>query len=496
MANVLVLGASGYVGGRLVPRLIAQGHHVRCLARSPQKLAGREWSDQVEMFKGDTLDYQSLGPAMRDIDLVYYLVHSMSHGPEDFEDMEKRSAKNVARATIESEVERIIYLGGLGDRDEVQSAHLRSRHAVGDILRESSASVTEFRAAVIIGSGSLSFEMIHHLVNRLPMMICPKWVYSKTQPIAIRDVLAYLLAAVDTEEARDQIIDIGGPEILSYRELMLAVASHLRLNRYLLQVPVLTPTLSSYWINLVTPLGSKTARSLIESVRHDTVCENNKADELFDITPMSIREAIRRAFQREKEAAVESSWTDAETVINHDAVDASHLKSDTRSATADAPAEVSFQIVSEIGGKNGWYFGSWLWRVRGFVDQQLGGVGLRRGRRHPSKLAVGDALDFWRVEAFEPNRLLRLRAEMRVWGEAWLEYRVAPVDSHRSSVTQSATYYPRGLFGRFYWFAIYPFHMYVFAGLHREIIRRAEDRFTATIKQSPASVSDAQKQNT
>ncbi|MBD3256787.1 DUF2867 domain-containing protein [candidate division GN15 bacterium] len=479
MASVLVIGATGYVGGRLVPRLLQRGHTVRCLARDSRKLSGKAWADSVEAVVGDVLKPDTLSETFKDIDYVYYLVHSMGSGA-DFAEADRRAARNVVAAAERVGVQRIIYLGGLGKRESGQSAHLRSRHETGDTLREGSVPVTEFRAAVIVGSGSVSFEMIHHLVNRLPVMICPRWVYTRTQPIGIADVLRYLVTSIEVPESTGRTFDIGGPEVLTYGQMMKVTAEVLGLRRFLIPVPVLTPRLSSYWVNLVTPVQGHIARPLIEGLRHETICENDNALKVFDIRPIAFPEAVRRAVARVRDHRVETFWTDASSVETAP-VDPSHLRLDERSMEVAASADEVFSVITTIGGDNGWYYGDWLWQIRGFIDQQLGGVGLRRGRRHPSHLAVGDALDFWRVEEYVAGQKLLLRAEMRVWGQAWLEFAVEPIGDKRCRLTQTARYYPKGLFGLVYWYSIYPIHAMVFRGMIRAVARRAIEQQSSVV---------------
>ena len=474
MARVLVIGATGYVGGWLLPRLLTAAHSVRCLVRDPRKVLGRKWRDRTEIAVGDVLQPDTLSGAFEGIEAVYYLVHSMAVGGERFEELDRRAASNVVTAAESAGVARIIYLGGLGRREEDQTPHLRSRHEVGDILRSSGIAVTEFRAAVIVGSGSLSFEMIHHLVNRLPVMICPRWVFTKTQPIAIADVLEYLVQSLNVPASVGGVFDIGGPDIMTYRDMMLATAEALGLKRALLQVPVLTPRLSSYWVNLVTPVPARTARSLIESLRSETICEHDTALKMFAIRPMSFARALELALARVRTGRIETTWTDATSLPEPADIDPSHLRADTRETDVLASAERVFAKISSIGGENGWYYADWLWRLRGFIDEQLGGVGLRRGRRHPSKTAPGEALDFWRVEEYLPQQRLLLRAEMNVWGHAWLGFDVQALGPDRSKLTMTARYYPRGLFGLLYWYLVYPLHALVFRGLIRAIARRAE----------------------
>lgn len=473
--KILVLGATGYVGGRLVPRLKAAGHEVVCLVRNPNKAKGRHWAEGTEIVPGNILDPDSLDRAMKGVEVVYHLVHSMGAGEGAFAELDRRGAANVASVATANQVSRIIYLGGLGSKQELTSEHLRSRHEVGDILRGSQAAVTEFRAAVIIGSGSLSFELIHHLVNRLPVMICPSWVYTRTQPIGIGDVLRYLVEAPTIPESAGRLVDIGGLQVLSYGDLMLLVARTLGLKRHLIRVPVLTPRLSSYWVNLVTPIQADVARALIEGLRYETVCENDLAQSLFGFETTPIDEAVERALARYQQHSVETSWIDAgRSVTEPVPVDDSHLQTDRRVRHAAASVDKAFSVISSIGGENGWYFADWLWRLRGFIDKQVGGVGLRRGRRHPSELAPGDALDFWRVEEVVPPRLLVMKAEMKLWGQAWLRLEVNPAAEGGTQIEQTAIFYPRGLPGLIYWYAVWPLHAFVFRGLIRSIAKRAE----------------------
>jgi uncharacterized protein YbjT (DUF2867 family) len=482
MARILVIGATGYIGGRLVPRLLDRGHTVHILVRDPRKAVGRDWGAEVHVVEGDVLEAESIQRAFENIDSVFYLVHSMGSG-EKFAGLDRQAATNCVEAARAAGVKRIIYLGGLGSKKAVQSSHLQSRHEVGDILRAGDLPVTEFRAAVIVGSGSVSFELIHHLVNRLPVMICPRWVYTRTQPIAVRDVLRYLVDCLDLPATAGQVIDIGGPDVMTYRDMMLEVASVLGLKRLLVPVPVLTPRLSSYWVNLVTPIPTQLARPLIDGLRQETVCENSMARELFEFSPMRFHDAVERALAKVTSHEVETAWIDSGGSMAGPQVDPSHLHVDRRQAEIEAPPEIAFSIISSLGGQTGWLYADWLWKVRGFIDKQLGGVGLRRGRRHPSWLAVGDALDFWRVEDYVSHRKLVLRAEMKVWGQAWLEFLVESRATGGCRITQTARYYPKGLFGLFYWYSVYPIHALVFRGMLASIGKAANESFAGGKKE-------------
>ncbi len=473
---VLVTGATGYVGGRLVPLLLAKGLSVRCLARDPSRLEGRGWKG-AELVRGDLLDPESLRPALEGVRDAYYLVHSMAAGPK-YEERDRRAAANFREAAAASGLRRIIYLGGLAREGPGLSPHLRSRLETGRILSQGAVPVTEFRASVIIGSGSLSFETVRYLVERLPIMVAPRWVDSRCQPIAVSDVLLYLTAALQREDLAGQVLEIGGPDVLSYREMMRAYAQERRLKRFILTVPVLTPRLSSYWLGLVTPVPSQVARELIEGVRNESVRRDDSARALFpDIQPVGFREALRQALESLREHRVETSW--AETLEpSAGGPQGVRLKSEEgliieeRRLDVAVPPERVFAVVSRIGGDEGWYYADFLWQLRGLLDRLAGGVGMRRGRRHPSELRPGDPLDFWRVEAIERDRLLRLRAEMKLPGEAWLLFQIEPKNGG-SRIVQKALFAPRGLLGLAYWYLLYPVHRVIFSGLIREIARRS-----------------------
>jgi len=480
MKKVLILGASGYIGRMLVHRLLQFHYSVRCLVRDPSKLSGSRWQG-VDVIQGDVLLKETLVEAFRGIDVAFYLVHSMTAGEQEFEKRDRIAALNVADVASTAGLQRLIYLGGLGKRESVQSAHLRSRHEVGEILRKGSYELTEFRAAVIVGAGGASFEMVHQLVKRLPLMICPRWVNVRTQPIGIEDVLRYLVECLEIPETSGRALDIGGPDVLTYKEMMLTTARVLGLRRFIIDVPVLTPRLSSYWVKLVTPIPTSLARALIESLRYETVCENHDALSLFNFRPDSFEVVVRRALDAFKAGAVESTWKTTSTPVSKRKLERAHMKQNCQRVKADVPAEILFRAVSSIGGENGWPYADWLWKIRGFIDQQLGGVGLRRGRRHPTELKIADALDFWRVEDYKPGELLLLRAEMKVWGEARLEFRTHETGPNSSLLIQTARYYPKGLAGILYWYSVYPVHILVFRGLAKAVVRVAQSH--AVVKQ-------------
>ncbi len=469
-ALILVTGASGYVGGRLLRSLEAAGRRIRCLARRPEFLRARVGSE-VEVTPGDLLDAASLHSAMAGVDTAYYLVHSMGSAGE-FEEEDRRAAQNFGDAARAAGVKRIIYLGGLGDSRDQLSAHLRSRHEVGEILRSSGVQVIEFRASIVIGSGSLSFEMIRALVEKLPVMITPRWVDIPAQPIAIEDLLKFLLAALTLPGTQSQIYEVGGADQVSYGELMKEYARQRGLRRWLIRVPVLTPRLSSLWLGLVTPLYARIGRKLIDSIRHPTLVRDLAAEKDFDIRPMGYREAIAAALRNEDREYVETRWSDA---VSSSGVPPSwagvrfgNRLLDSRVLTTTLPASQAFAPIRRIGGAQGWYFADGLWKLRGAMDLLVGGIGLRRGRRDPSQICVGDTVDCWRVEAFEPDRRLKLFAEMRLPGRAWLEFEVEPT-SAGSQIRQTAEFDPVGLLGLAYWYMVYPLHQIVFTGMLRGI---------------------------
>ena len=471
----LLTGATGYVGGRLLSLLQRQNVNVRCLTRSPEALEERR-SPTTEIVAGDVLDRKSLPAAFVGIDTAYYLVHSMgAHG--NFEEQDRIAASNFAEAAAAAGVRRIIYLGGLGNPDHELSKHLRSRQATGDALRAHHSQVIEFRASIVIGSGSLSFEMIRGLVERLPIMICPRWVHVKAQPIAIEDLLAYLIAARDLPTSGSQVFEIGGPDQVSYGQIMQEYARQRGLTRWMIPVPFLTPYLSSLWLGLVTPLYARVGRKLVESLRNPTLISNNLATTSFPVRPRTYREAIARALVNEDCEFAATRWSDALSSAGESrSWGGSRFGSrlvDSRTVVVSVPSEQAFAPIRRIGGRTGWYYGNWLWTVRGFMDLLLGGVGVRRGRRDEETLRVGDALDFWRVELYEPGRRLRLHAEMKVPGRAWLEFEITPGEKG-STIRQTAIFDPLGLFGILYWYGIYPLHQCVFAGMLRNIARAAE----------------------
>jgi uncharacterized protein YbjT (DUF2867 family) len=460
------------VGGRLVPELLAAGHDVRCLARSPAKLDGRPWSDAVEVARGDVSDPDAMHAAMDGMDAAYYLVHSMG-ATEEFAERDRAAAATFRDAASAAGVSQIVYLGGLGSDDASLSEHLTSRHDVGAVLADGPVPVTELRAAVIIGSGSASFEMLRNLTDVLPAMVTPRWVRTRCQPIAIRDVLAYLVGVLGTPDALGRVFEIGGPDVVSYESMMQQYADIAGLPpRVVVRVPVLSPRLSSYWVGLVTPLPVGLARPLIDSLVNEVVVHDDAISEVVPRECLSLQCAIELALARTRDLEVTTSWAEAELVGRSPADplpsdpdwSGGVVMDDTQTIVTEAPIADVWAAVCSVGGERGWPAADPLWEVRGLADRLLGGPGMRRGRRHPNELRVGDSVDFFRVEALVPQRLLRLRAEMKVPGEAWLEWTMDPEGSG-TRLVQKARFHPRGVWGRVYWYAMLPFHHLIFERL-------------------------------
>ncbi len=458
----------------MLPLLLGQGHRVRCLTRRSSSKANLS-GESVEVAVGNALDIESLNEALTGIETAYYLIHSMGDD-EDFEQTDRRAAENFAKACSEQNVKRIVYLGGLGDPSDELSKHLRSRQEIGDILRTSEASVIEFQASIIIGSGSLSFEMIRALVERLPVMICPKWVRVLAQPISIEDVLAYLVEILEHPIGESKLYEIGGPEQVSYGEIMQRYAKQRGLRRFMVPVPFLTPYLSSLWLGLVTPLYSRVGRKLVDSLRNSTLVNDHEAKDVFSIVPRSLDESIARALVFEDNEFAVTRWSDAFSAGGDEkswgGVRFGSRLVDSRTRKVDLNAEQAFVPIRRIGGQTGWYYGNWLWKIRGFMDLMVGGVGVRRGRRDPNFVRAGDTVDFWRVEEVVENKMLRLAAEMKVPGRAWLEFEVTEEDG-ACTVRQTAIFDPVGLFGIVYWYSLFPLHEFVFSGMLRNICKAA-----------------------
>ena len=473
-ARVLVTGATGYVGGRLVPVLERAGVRVRCMARRPEFLVGRV-GPATEIVRGDCLDRASLDPVLRDVHTAYYLVHSLGTRGR-FEEQDRRAARNFAAAARAAGVRRIVFLGALGDTGEGLSPHLRSRQETGDVLRSGGVPVIEFRASIILGSGSLSYELIRALVERLPVMLCPTWVRVPAQPIAIEDVVAYLRGALDLPPGPSRIFEIGGADRTSYAGIMQEYARQRGLRRVMIPMPVLTPYLSSLWLGLTTPIYARVGRKLVESLRNPTVVRDDAAHRAFLVQPMGLRRAVARARINEDREFAVTRWNDALSAtrepVSYGGMRFGSRLVDSRAVTVPVPPHAAFTPIRRIGGRTGWYSGHRLWRLRGALDILVGGVGLRRGRRDPEQLAVGDALDFWRVVGYEPDRRLRLAAEMRLPGRAWLQFEVVPVPEG-SVIRQTAIFDPAGLLGLAYWYGIYPIHAHVFRGMLRAIATAA-----------------------
>jgi uncharacterized protein YbjT (DUF2867 family) len=472
---ILVTGATGYVGGRLTAALERAGHRVRCLARRPEALQGRV-ERTTEVVQGDCLDPASLRGALAGVHTAYYLVHSMG-STSDFAALDRHAAQNFGHAARVAGVRRIVYLGGLGDAGDKLSPHLRSRQETGEILRESGIPVVEFRASIVIGSGSLSFEMVRALVERLPVLVCPKWVSVAAQPIAIEDVVAYLMAVLDLPDGVSGVYEIGGPDVVSYGDIMREYARQRGLRRWLIPVPVLTPGLSSLWLGLVTPLFARVGRKLIDSLKNPTTVGTRDALDTFPVRARGLREAIARAISMEDAEQAATRWSDALSAAamrprTWGGVRFGTRIVDSRAMTVDAPPARAFAPIRRIGGTQGWYFGNRLWSLRGILDLLVGGVGMRRGRRDPEVPHPGDTLDCWRVEAYEPDRLLRLAAEMKFPGRAWLQFEVTPRPSGVTEIRQTAIFDPAGLGGLLYWYALYPIHGVIFRGMLNEIVAR------------------------
>jgi uncharacterized protein YbjT (DUF2867 family)/uncharacterized protein YndB with AHSA1/START domain len=482
--KVAVIGAAGYVGGRLVPELLAAGHEVRCVARRPERLERVPWRHEVEVVAADVGDLDSLVAALTGVEAVYYLVHTMGQAG-DFAEQDRTGATNTRVAAEATGVRHLVYLGGLGSGDpDDLSPHLASRHEVGTLLAAGSVPVTELRAAVIIGSGSVSFEMLRHLTEVLPVMVCPRWVTeTRCQPIGIADVLHYLVAVLDHPPSTSRVLEIGGPDVLTYREMMVRYAAVAGLRRrIIIPIRVLSPRLSSHWINLVTPLPYQLAKPLVASLVNDVVVSPERdVRRVIPHEPLSFDEALRRALARVQDLDVTTSWMDsaptrgpASPMPQDPDWAGGTVYEDRQVVTTAAPPEALFATVAGLGGTRGWYVANSLWTLRGWIDKVIGGVGMRRGRRHPDDLRVGDALDFFRVEAYEPPRLLRLRAEMKVPGEAWLEWSITPRPDGRTTLCQLARFHPRGVAGRCYWWALLPIHAVIWRRLAERLAQAAE----------------------
>lgn len=485
---VLVVGATGYIGGRLTPMLLDRGYNVRVAVRSPQKISCRSWGrhPNLEIAAADVLDAQSMREACKGAGAVFYLVHSMNPTAGNFADADRKAAENMRSAAHDAQIERIIYLGGLGEDSDNLSHHLQSRHEVGRILSSGPVPCTWLRAAMILGAGSASFEILRYLVERLPVMLTPRWVRNKCQPIAVSNVLGYLLGCLEQPDTTGQKYDIGGPDIMTYEEIFQIYAAEAGLNkRIIIPVPVLSPKLSSYWIHLVTPVPASIARPLAEGLRNEVICKEENIKTLVSQNLLSVRQAIRRALDNTAHQEVGTCWHDAGTLHPPEWLacgDAPYaggtvLECNHTMTLACTPEQV-WRVLRRIGGENGWFYGNALWKVRGFADRLAGGVGLRRGRRHPSELRVGDSLDFWRVLALEDNKRLLLLAEMKMPGEAVLQFLINPLPAtrnheHRVELLQISRFLPKGLAGLMYWYALAPAHGLIFKGMLKGIAKQS-----------------------
>ncbi len=469
--QILVAGATGYVGGHLVPRLVTENYTVRCMARTPEKLKDRQWED-IEVVYGDAMETDSLREALQDIDVAYYLIHSMGK-PGDFESKDIKAARNFSEACADNGVSRIIYLGGLGNNSDDLSPHLKSRQEVGRILGESGVPVTELRASIIIGAGSSSFEIIRDLVNKLRVMITPKWVSSECEPIGIHDVITYLVECITHEKTVGEILEIGGGEVFTYGEMMQQVASLMGKQIVMIKVPVLTPRLSAYWLNIITTVPMSVAYPLVDGLRNDTVTEDHRIRRWIPIDLKPFKKAVSDALGVEELVA---RWTEARRNM-----DSYHLPDESKAmvtnkqvVTTDAPKEKVFHAVERIGGEHGWYSIGWAWKLRGIMDRMVGGVGMRRGRPDPDHLRAGDPLDFWRVLEINRNESLTLMAEMKLPGTAWLDFKVTESDEG-TKLIQTAIFQPSGWFGHVYWYLLLPIHPSIFRKMAQNIVTYAED---------------------
>jgi uncharacterized protein YbjT (DUF2867 family) len=489
MKKIVVTGSTGYIGGRLVPHLLDAGYFVRCLVRETRKLESREWvrNPNLEIVTAELGDRKAVEGALKGSEIAYFLVHSMNAAGAEYVERDLHLANTFAEAAAEAGLRRIVYLGGLGENGDRLSKHLSSRRQVESALGSTGVPVTVLRAAMIIGSGSASFEILRYLVERLPIMVTPKWVSTPCQPIAVGNVIDYLVGVASREETTGHIFDIGGPEVLTYLEIMRVMAEELGLRRrWVIPVPVLTPRLSSYWIHLVTPLGHDIAKPLAEGLKNPVVCREDSITHIISQNLLSVREAIVAARSSVDEGPVETSWSMAGTIAGDPDWAGGTLFQDSREIYIDAPPWAVFRAVCMVGGKHGWYSANWLWKLRGWMDRLVGGPGLRRGRLNPQMVSYGEALDFWRVVGFKRDRSLVLRSEMKLPGEAMLEFHMEPISDDKSRFQQLARFMPRGLSGILYWYAVKPFHNIIFRGMLVGIERQAL-QFVADLAKSDES---------
>jgi len=470
--KILITGANGYIGMRLLPLLLEMGHHIICAVRDATRLSvDKEIRNQIEVIEIDFLKEPKENILPKDIDAAYFLIHSMSTSAQDFDDMEAKTAHNFNTYLSATNIQQVIYLSGIVN-DDVLSKHLRSRKNVEDILYEGGFNLTVLRAGIIVGSGSSSFEIIRDLCEKLPFMITPKWVLTKTQPIAIRDVISFLTGVLGNKKTYNDSFDIAGPDIFTYKEMLHKYAKARGFKNWILTVPIMTPKLSSYWLYFVTSTSYRLALNLVDSMKIEIIAKDKRLQEILNIKPHTYLEAIDMAFKKIEQNLVVSSWKDSmvsgrlnENIEMHIQVPKFGVLKDTKQLKINNPDEVLERIWS-IGGETGWYYGNWLWKIRGFIDKLFGGVGLRRGRTHPNRIYTGDSLDFWRVLlADKKAKRLLLFAEMKLPGEAWLEFRI----DDDNTLHQTATFRPRGLKGRLYWYSIVPVHYFIFGGMIKNI---------------------------
>lgn len=476
---ILVTGATGYVGGRLVPRLLADGYRVRCMVRDSARLRGFSWLGEVEIVEADALVPSTLASALHGVSTAYYLIHGMQGGKAN-PGRDLLAARNFADAAQEAHLARIIYLGELADPVGELSPYLRSRHDTGQVLRQGHVLVTEFRAGMIVGAGSILFEMVRYLAERQPVFICPRWWFTRTQPIAIQDVLDYMVAALRTDSSRGVLVEIGGSSRITYAQMLLGYSRERGLKRLLFPVPFVAPRLSAYWVHMVTPIHWRVILPLIEGLSTESLVGSGLAQQLFpQIQPMDFQSAILLALGGSQNGIVETFWSDALVITQGDRrpvllTTTEGMMLERRRLSLDLEPVSVFRAYTSLGGVRGWLYLNWTWQIRGWIDKLIGGVGLRRGRRHPDELRAGESLDFWRVEAIEPGCLLRLRAEMKVPGTAWLEFRSVQQEDGSTLLTQTAYFAARGLAGFLYWYLLYPIHSFIFSGMIRKIAERAQ----------------------
>lgn len=472
---ILVTGATGYVGGRLIPRLLEAGYGVRVFVRNPQKLNGIKWSKRVQIAVGDVHSRETLLCALSGVYAAYYLIHSMTDGA-GFAEQDKVAAQNFGEIAKNAGVKRVVYLGALGDPRAHLSKHLRSRHETGEALRNSGVCLTEFRAAIIVGSGSISFEMIRYLTERIPIMICPRWVLSKVQPIAVENVISYLVESLKKPESANQIIEIGGADVLTYGYMMKAYANVRGLHRLLLHVPVLTPRLSSYWVHWVAPISATYARPLIEGLRNEVFVTNNKASTIFpEVKPSGYEHAIRQALSQLNPEYFKVKFDEVEDAGR--SVCFSKIQNgmiiEIRQKIVHSDVEAVYKSFTELGGTSGWPC-NLAWRLRAAIDKIIGGVGMRKGRPETGNIELRDIVDFFRVVKIEPNKMIRLKAEMKLPGDGWLQFEAKPVEDNLTSLVQTVFFAPKGLLGIIYWYLLYPIHWIIFAKMINMLAAKVE----------------------